>query len=70
MLLSYGGTPGQGEEDLFLTAMYELRVNGVVSGSPEAKAIETNYAQLAKGAALTAVERIRLWKVEDRLDAP
>jgi hypothetical protein len=70
MLVSYGGAPGQGDEDLYLTAMYELHVNGVVPGSAEAKAIETNYAQLAMGAALTAVERIRLWKVEDRLDAP
>lgn len=70
MLVSYGGAPGQGQESLFLTAMYELRVNSVVPGSSEAKDIETNYAQLAKGAALTAVERIRLWKVEDRLDAP
>ncbi|KAJ5940502.1 hypothetical protein N7516_000670 [Penicillium verrucosum] len=70
MLLSYGGAPGEGELTLFLTAMYELRVEGVIPGSPEANAIETNYAQLAKGAAITAVEKIRLWKVEDRLDAP
>ncbi|KAJ5107503.1 hypothetical protein N7456_004178 [Penicillium angulare] len=69
MLVSYGGAPDQGEQDLYLTAMYELRVNGVETGSTEAKAMETNYAQLAKGAALTAVERIRLWKVEDRLDS-
>lgn len=70
MLASYGGAPGQGDQDLYLTAMYELRVNGVVPGSPKAKEIETSYAQLARGAALTAVEKIRSWKVENRLDAP
>ena len=68
MLVSYGGAPGQGADALVLTARYELRVHGVTAGSPEAKAIETNYAQLAKGAALTAVERIRSWSVEGRLD--
>lgn len=65
--LSYGAEDGNTEIDLFLTAMYELKLNNIQPGTKEAKDIETNYTALARGACRSAVENIRLWKVQGKL---
>jgi hypothetical protein len=41
-LLSYGAADGDDDSDLFLTAMYELKLNNVQSGTQKAKDIEIN----------------------------
>jgi hypothetical protein len=41
-LLSYGAADGDDDSNLFLTAMYELKLNNMQSGTQKAKDIETN----------------------------
>ncbi|OBT39504.1 hypothetical protein VE00_10398 [Pseudogymnoascus sp. WSF 3629] len=67
--LSYGAAEGNTETHLFLTAMYELKLAHVQPETEEAKDIETNYTALARGACRSAVEKIRLWKVQGKLAA-
>ncbi|KAI0456053.1 hypothetical protein F5B21DRAFT_169621 [Xylaria acuta] len=70
-LLSWDAGDGDGDSgdgnDLYLTAMYELKLDKVEPGSPEAREIETNYRSLARGACKTAVESIRQWKEQGLL---
>ena len=66
-LLSYGAGDEESDSNLFLTAMYELRLANIVPGSPEAKEIEINYRALARGACRSAVEKIRIWQKEGKL---
>ncbi|KAL2412775.1 Acetylaranotin biosynthesis cluster protein L [Exophiala dermatitidis] len=67
MLLSHGAQPTDGPNDLYLTAIYELHVPDVEPGSSRAAEIERDYTKLAKGAANTVVQRIREWKVDNKL---
>jgi hypothetical protein len=41
-LLSYGAADGDDDSDLFLTAMYELRLNNVQPGTQKADDIKKN----------------------------
>ncbi|KAK8003902.1 Pumilio-like 3 [Apiospora arundinis] len=66
-LFSYDAADGKDEKDLYLTAMYELKMDGMEPGSPAAMKIETDYRQLAKGACASAVSSIRLWKEQGLL---
>lgn len=66
-LLSYGAGDGENESNLYLTAMYELKLADILSGSPQGKEIEVNYTALARGACRDAVEKIRSWKEEGKL---
>ena len=68
MLLSHGGQETDQPNDLFLTAIYELRMPGVDRGSEQAASVEKNYTNLAKEAANTVVLRIREWKIAGTLD--
>ncbi|KAM0545781.1 hypothetical protein ACHAPJ_011205 [Fusarium lateritium] len=68
-LMSHG-TSGNQEgncPELFLTAMYELKLDNVAPGTQAAKDIEVNYTALAKGACENAVKDIRKWKTEGKL---
>lgn len=47
--------------------MYELKLSNIQPGSPEAKDIETNYTALARRACYEAVESIRRWKEDGKL---
>lgn len=57
------------EEDPFLTVFYELKMGdkSPAPGSEEAKAIVTNYRNLAKTVCNDAIDHIRQWKVEGKL---
>ncbi|CAD6564775.1 MAG: hypothetical protein ASARMPREDX12_004429 [Alectoria sarmentosa] len=66
-LLSYGAGDGEDESNLYLTAMYELKLADIEPESPRAKEIEANYTALARGACRDAVEKIRSWKVATKL---
>lgn len=66
-LLSYGAGDGEDESKLFLTAMYELKLANIVPGSKDARDIEANYTELARGACHDAVAKIRVWKQEGKL---
>lgn len=68
MLLSHGGQSSDGADDLFLTAIYELKMPEVEPGSAKASEVETNYTALARGAANSVVQKVREWKVDDKLD--
>ncbi|KIA75388.1 hypothetical protein HK57_00107 [Aspergillus ustus] len=70
MVVSRGGHESDGPEALYLTAIYELHVPDVASGSEKAKQIERDYTQLAQGAARTVVATIRKWKLEGGLEEP
>ena len=64
-LMSYGTEEGQPQ--LYLTAMYELWVNGVSAGTEAAIKMEVDYTALAKKACSDAVKDIRKWKLEGKL---
>ncbi|CVK98969.1 uncharacterized protein FMAN_08340 [Fusarium mangiferae] len=68
-LLSHGTTGQQDNERpvLFLTAMYELKLDNVEPGTQAARDIEVNYTALARGACENAVKDIRKWKTEGKL---
>ena len=66
-LLSYGAGEGEAESDLYVTAMYELKLANVERGSTQAKDIEVNYTALARGACVDCVRKIRGWKVAGKL---
>ncbi|KAF5243267.1 hypothetical protein FANTH_8276 [Fusarium anthophilum] len=68
-LLSHGTVEKQDNErpELFLTAMYELKLDSVEPGTQAAKDIELNYTALARGACENAVKDIRKWKTEGKL---
>jgi hypothetical protein len=68
MLISRGGRESDKPTDLYLTAVYELHVHGVVPGSERAKEIQEEYSALARGAARTVVARIREWKSNGTLE--
>ena len=53
--------------DLYLTAMYELKLANVEPGSAKAQEIEVNYTALARGACRDSVEKIRGWKEAGKL---
>ena len=65
--MASGATDGHTETDLFLTAVYELKLHHVMAGTPEARDIEAQYTELARGACRSAVEKIQRWKVEGKL---
>ncbi|KIW36384.1 uncharacterized protein PV06_11375 [Exophiala oligosperma] len=67
IILSHGGQSTDGPNDLYLSAVYELHVPGVEPGSAQAAEIETNYTTLARGAANTVVQKVREWKIDDKL---
>lgn len=54
---------------MYLTAAYELRLSNVQPNTKDALDIEVNYTALARGACRTAVEKIRGWKTEGKLEA-
>ncbi|KAI1105357.1 hypothetical protein F4804DRAFT_304631 [Jackrogersella minutella] len=68
-LLSWGAEDGDNDKDLYLTAMYELKLDNVVEGTEAAKDIETNYRNLARGACKSAAVSIRAWKEQGLLEA-
>lgn len=68
MLLSHGGRESDSPDDIYLSAVYELRVPEVEAGSQKAKEIEENYTLLAKGAAKGVIEKIRGWKINGTID--
>ncbi|KAF5963729.1 hypothetical protein FCOIX_13731 [Fusarium coicis] len=70
-LLSHGTAEKEDNErpELFLTAMYELKLDNVKPGTQAAKDIEVNYTALARGACENAVRDIRKWKTEGKLAA-
>ncbi|RHZ46024.1 SRPBCC family protein [Aspergillus thermomutatus] len=68
MLISRGGRESDKPTDLFLTAVYELHVPGVVPESDRAKEIQEEYSLLARGAARTVVAKIREWKANGTLE--
>ncbi|KAF4335430.1 hypothetical protein FBEOM_10718 [Fusarium beomiforme] len=70
-LLSHGTAEKQedGRPELFLTALYELKLNNVEPGTQAAKDIEVDYTALARGACENAVKDIRKWKTEGKLAA-
>lgn len=50
--------------ELFLTAAYELWLDGVEEGSKQAEDIRVQYTALARGATKDAVQTFRRWKKE------
>ncbi len=58
----------EGETDLYLSGLYELKVDNVAPGSKEAEEMRENYTQLARKASQDAVKTFRRWKVEGRID--
>ncbi|MCJ1269298.1 hypothetical protein MMC22_009189 [Lobaria immixta] len=66
---SGGGGDGETESDLYLTAAYELKLSHVQANTNAAKDIEVNYTALARGACRSAVEKIRGWKTQGKLEA-
>jgi hypothetical protein len=48
--------------------MYELRLSDVLPGTEKAKGIEVDYRKLAQKACRSAVEDIRRWKTEGKLE--
>jgi hypothetical protein len=67
-LFASGAGDKHNEIDLFLTAAYELKLQHVMAGTQEARDIEANYTELARGACRGAVDKIRQWKVEGKLE--
>ena len=57
----------EGQPQLYLTAMYEIWVNDLKSGTKIATKMETDYSALAKKACSDAVKDIREWKLEGKL---
>lgn len=66
---SGGGGDGETESDLYLTAAYELKLSDVQANTNAARDIEVNYTALARGACRSAVEKIRGWKTQGKLEA-
>ena len=54
---------------MYLTAAYELKLSDVQVNTNAAKDIEVNYTALARGACRSAVEKIRGWKTQGKLEA-
>lgn len=54
---------------MYLTAAYELKLSNVQPNTQAALDIEVNYTALARGACRTAVEKIRGWKTQGKLEA-
>lgn len=54
---------------MYLTAAYELKLSDVQPNTEAAREIEVNYTALARGACRTAVEKIKGWKAEGKLEA-
>lgn len=68
---------GEGGEDeegargpsVYLTAAYELKLSNVQGNTKAAREIEVDYTALARGACRSAVEKIKGWKTEGKLEA-
>lgn len=70
-LCSSGIGDGVGKDDkpeVYLTAIYELKLSNVQENTQEARDIERNYRLLAKEACRSAGEKIRGWKAEGKLE--
>ncbi|KAL4913037.1 hypothetical protein BDW62DRAFT_205922 [Aspergillus aurantiobrunneus] len=70
MIVSRGGAESDGDDAVYLSAVYELHVPDVVPGSDRAREIEREYTQLARGAVNTALGLVRKWKVDGSLEEP
>jgi hypothetical protein len=54
--------------NISFTVIYELKLEAIVPGSAEAKAIENEYPELARVACTSTLEQIRQCKVDGRLE--
>ncbi|PSK42019.1 hypothetical protein B9Z65_3933 [Elsinoe australis] len=60
--------PNPDRPDLYFTGVYELWIDGVKEGTPEAEEVRIKYGNLARGATQDGVKTFRKWKVEGKLD--
>lgn len=66
-----GDGEGKGADgpDVYLTAAYELKLSNVQANTQAARDIEVDYTALARGACRSAVEKIKGWKTQGKLEA-
>lgn len=67
-MVSRDAAPEAKETDIFMIAIYELKMAEVTPGSEEASKITRDYTSLAHKACYDGVKTIRKWKTEGRLE--
>jgi hypothetical protein len=68
-MVSRDASKGANEDtDIFMVAVYELKMSNITPGSEEAEKITKDYTALAHKACQEGVETIRGWKRQGRLD--
>lgn len=68
-MVSRDASEGANEDsDIFMVAIYELKMSNITPGSEEAEKITRDYTALAHKACQEGVETIRVWKRQGRLE--